>query len=727
MPPSSTLADGPLFRAVTAEYEERAHRLRLAVKAALKQTGEAFKERKSSAQSLDQLDDTLGALSAAATPADVLRGPYADGPKQARTLARREREREVRGLEELQGRLAGASERLKEVEARRRLFESHSTSYYADLGKVRLWSRCQIELTSQFLATTSVTGAKAELLDSKQRTRTAAFAQARADFLGFVQGIVESEEGAIASWLRAFAGVPEPPILDGEGALLARRNSVEEQQISLERKLRDVGSLPVLREADGAYEVSDGAVSDDGGSAASASGGSGFSAVEDKNRRRASLPAVSLEKEGRFRGFMRSAQHSFQAAIPSAHTSPPPATYPTLHVLPPTPAAETLPLSKQELASAARKKEGFLYATKAAMGHSSHGDGGGGWHKFWTVLSEGQLIEFANWRTTLAIRGAPINLRFATARLSRNSDRRFCFEVLTPKERRIYQALNDEDCEQWVLAISKSVESLLNGTSSVRHFDSSHLGASTLTAHALKDFGDVAGARTPSGALGPLGSRLSGWMGEPLNRRASLGMARRVKKGSVEQDSSETGGAELPRHASTAPSTPASSRLTKSPSPSPVVASRKLDPSDHEHDLKITELVDSLGTQPPSEADDLQAEKECNSLSIRRLAELPGNSTCADCSAPGTPSLLLRGADQSRSNVDVLLARDLHLHPVLWPAPLPRHCRSPRSRRLLLTRALAHLQGPFGRSGRLVSRADSAPRQHRECPCKRVLRVWTTS
>lgn len=83
--------------------------------------------------------------------------------------------------------------------------------------------------------------------------------------------------------------------------------------------------------------------------------------------------------------------------------------------------------------------------------------------RFWTVLSEGQLIEFANWKTKLVVRNEPINLRYATARISRNTDRRFVFEVITPNSRRVYQALSDEDVAEWVTAISKSIESLLNG------------------------------------------------------------------------------------------------------------------------------------------------------------------------------------------------------------------------------------------------------------------------
>jgi Arf-GAP/SH3 domain/ANK repeat/PH domain-containing protein len=41
--------------------------------------------------------------------------------------------------------------------------------------------------------------------------------------------------------------------------------------------------------------------------------------------------------------------------------------------------------------------------------------------------------------------------------------RRFCFEILTPSSRRIYQATGESEMTDWVSAISKSIESLLNG------------------------------------------------------------------------------------------------------------------------------------------------------------------------------------------------------------------------------------------------------------------------
>ncbi|KAG9304459.1 hypothetical protein G9A89_020023 [Geosiphon pyriformis] len=121
---------------------------------------------------------------------------------------------------------------------------------------------------------------------------------------------------------------------------------------------------------------------------------------------------------------------------------------------------------------AGRKKEGFLFATSRVTQH-------GGvdplakttWHKYWCVLAGGQLCEYSNWKKQLETHNEPINLRFATVREARGADRRFCFEVITPQYRRIYQATSAEDVNSWMTVISNAIESLLNGTSSCRNLD----------------------------------------------------------------------------------------------------------------------------------------------------------------------------------------------------------------------------------------------------------------
>lgn len=207
-------------------------------------------------------------------------------------------------------------------------------------------------------------------------------------------------------------------------------------------------------------ETDGGALSDDAGSASATSGGSALSsggALANKaarRRRRSSIPNFTADGDGsgageRFKGFLNkasqrlssatqqlsSATQQLSSALPSptsaqsastlspdqlsrpAASAPAPplkSTSSTLTVPSTTPAAKAMNQ---------RRKEGLLFATRAGTGHTTTGDGGGSWTAHWCVLSEGQLVEFADFKA-LHVRNAPINLAFASVRVSHNTDRR---------------------------------------------------------------------------------------------------------------------------------------------------------------------------------------------------------------------------------------------------------------------------------------------------------------
>lgn len=99
-------------------------------------------------------------------------------------------------------------------------------------------------------------------------------------------------------------------------------------------------------------------------------------------------------------------------------------------------------------------------------------------------MSNGKLHEYSNWKRHLETHIEPINLRFATVREARNADRRFCFEVITPQLRRIYQATSQEEAQSWTCTINNSIESVLKGTSSSANlFDLKPSRSSTLKRH----------------------------------------------------------------------------------------------------------------------------------------------------------------------------------------------------------------------------------------------------
>lgn len=89
------------------------------------------------------------------------------------------------------------------------------------------------------------------------------------------------------------------------------------------------------------------------------------------------------------------------------------------------------------------------------------------------VLAGGQLCEYSNWKQRLGLHNDPINLKMASVREARNSDRRFCFEVVTPQYKRVYQATSEEDMNNWIMAINNAVKSTIESGGSMKNFDSS--------------------------------------------------------------------------------------------------------------------------------------------------------------------------------------------------------------------------------------------------------------
>ena len=112
--------------------------------------------------------------------------------------------------------------------------------------------------------------------------------------------------------------------------------------------------------------------------------------------------------------------------------------------------------------STSPRKEGILYACSKP---ASHGDqklvAMLNWHKYWVTLTENSLCEFSNWKTNMEQHNDPIRLNAATVREARNTERRFCFEIITPSMIRTYQTTSDVEVQAWISAVSKSIEACL--------------------------------------------------------------------------------------------------------------------------------------------------------------------------------------------------------------------------------------------------------------------------
>ncbi|KAI9485640.1 MAG: hypothetical protein EXX96DRAFT_533979 [Benjaminiella poitrasii] len=117
-------------------------------------------------------------------------------------------------------------------------------------------------------------------------------------------------------------------------------------------------------------------------------------------------------------------------------------------------------------ANTARRKEGFLFATSKPSKSTGFdvSSTSAMWHKYWCVVSGGKLHEYSNWKRLLEPHITPIDLKFATVREARNEERRFCFEVITPQLRRVYQATSQEEAQYWIETIQNSIAGVLTGT-----------------------------------------------------------------------------------------------------------------------------------------------------------------------------------------------------------------------------------------------------------------------
>ena len=83
--------------------------------------------------------------------------------------------------------------------------------------------------------------------------------------------------------------------------------------------------------------------------------------------------------------------------------------------------------------------------------------------RFWIVLDAGKVSEYSNWKQRLDPHNDPIDLRMASVREARDAERRFCFEIITPQYKRVFQATSEEDMKNWISAINNAIQSAVEG------------------------------------------------------------------------------------------------------------------------------------------------------------------------------------------------------------------------------------------------------------------------
>ncbi|KAI0160321.1 ArfGap-domain-containing protein [Xylariaceae sp. FL1272] len=164
------------------------------------------------------------------------------------------------------------------------------------------------------------------------------------------------------------------------------------------------------------------------------------------------------------------------------------------------------------------RKEGLLWALNRPGTHVDPLSlNKQGWHKFWVVLDQGKLSEYSNWKQRLDLHMEPIDLRMASVREARNAERRFCFEVITPQYKRVYQATSGEDMTSWILSINNALQSAVEG------HGLKDIPTASSESHSIKrDIGSILTGKSPSLNHGSYGGHQSA-SSIPPSRRTTVG------------------------------------------------------------------------------------------------------------------------------------------------------------------------------------------------------------
>lgn len=119
------------------------------------------------------------------------------------------------------------------------------------------------------------------------------------------------------------------------------------------------------------------------------------------------------------------------------------------------------------------------------------------YYRFWVVLDGGKLSEYSNWKQKLDLHMDPIDLRMASVREARNAERRFCFEVITPHFKRVYQATSDEDMNSWIVSINNALQSAVEGRG-LKDKPAAGASAATTSTSLKRDIGSILTGKSSS-------------------------------------------------------------------------------------------------------------------------------------------------------------------------------------------------------------------------------------
>jgi Arf-GAP with SH3 domain, ANK repeat and PH domain-containing protein len=450
----SAVEDGPVFRATMKALEQKTGTMKIQIKKVLKRAEAAQQAQVEYNQAMSEF---LRALQEASNSSATAFKPALD--HYFTNIAQHIMKYEKGNSSLLQKQIIDPISKLynmdiKQVEAKKKDFDDESRDYYAYVG--RYLGQRQDSLKDKKRAES----------DSKYQSKRKNFELKRFDYSTFMQDLHGGrKEQELLSQLTKYA--------DGQAkAFLATAKKVENLTPQLDALVKEVS------EADKEYNLQRTEREEKRRNLEK----NGPVAAELESHHQAPAMSVSTQMPGQnghtaytsdtdlSRADSTSSQFgqaSIKTLSPTTHTSVPLnsalSTSPSANSMVPTPSKfkgirdlDDSSVSTEKTLVGQYRKEGLLWALSKP---NNHIDPKGAWHKFWVVLDQGKLSEYSNWKDKLDLHRDPIDLRMASVRTARDAERRFCFEVITPQYKRVYQATSEDDMNHWINAINNALQS----------------------------------------------------------------------------------------------------------------------------------------------------------------------------------------------------------------------------------------------------------------------------
>ncbi|KAL3463772.1 hypothetical protein BJX64DRAFT_110625 [Aspergillus heterothallicus] len=440
----SVVEDGPLFRATMKALEQKTGNMRSKIKKVLKKAEAAYQAQTVCNEAVEAF---LCALGEASTSNSNAIQPALDHyfEKISRQILNYERLNALQlnrlVIEPL---LKLYTNDIKQAEAKKKEFEEESRDYYAYVG--RYLGQRQDSLKEKKRAES----------DSKYQAKRRNFELKRFDYSSFMQDLHGGrKEQEVLSHLTKFADTQAKSFLAAAKNVddmvpqldaLIHEVSQADKEFQFQRTEREEKRRALEKSSNTYLEPDALTTSSSAASTLVGTSTSGNQKPEGGDLGRADSTGSQLRS-------VTSNNSSTSTQIAASTNTPAP-----------TSALTDVHSSSQQ------RKEGLLWALSRPGSHiDPKGINKQAWHKFWIVLDQGKLSEYSNWKQKLDLHMDPIDLRMASVREARNAERRFCFEVITPQFKRIYQATSEDDMANWIRAINNALQSAVEGRSVYPH------------------------------------------------------------------------------------------------------------------------------------------------------------------------------------------------------------------------------------------------------------------